>query len=150
MLALVPIAECTGERNSYAYRPHRSTKDAMQALYLRLAHRAGPHWVLEADIKGFFDNINHEWILENIPIDKRTLNEWLKAGVLEMDSFQESETGVPQGGPISPIIANICLDGLEATVKEAVSKTHTKGWAPKVTTVRYADDFVITGATPRL
>lgn len=82
-LAQVPIAECTGERNSYGFRPNRSCKDAMQALYLRLGQRYGPHWVLEADIQGFFDNLNHEWMLQHIPLDSHVLNEWLKAGILD-------------------------------------------------------------------
>jgi RNA-directed DNA polymerase len=78
------------------------------------------------------------------------LKEWLKAGILDKGTFEPSLAGVPQGGPISPIIANMCLDGLEKTVLEATKATKEKNWAPKVTTVRYADDFVITGATPRL
>lgn len=149
-LALLPIAECTRERNSYGYRPHRSAKDASQALYLRLGQKYGPLWVLEADIQGFYDNLNHQWMLEHIPIDTYVLHEWLKAGILEKGQFVDSESGVPQGGPISPVIANMCLDGLEQCVLDAVKQTKDKNWAPKVTTVRYADDFVITGATPRL
>ena len=122
----------------------------MQALFLRLGQRFGPLWVLEADIQGFFDNLNHQWMLQNIPVDPHVLKEWLKAGILESGQFEPSEAGVPQGGPISPIIANICLDGLEKCVLDSVKNTKQKNWAPKVTTVRYADDFVITGASPRL
>lgn len=148
-LALNPIAECTGDRNSYGYRPYRSTRDAMQALYLRLGQRYGPLWVLEADIQGFFDNVNHDWVLKHIPRCKRTLNEWLKAGVLDTTGFHETEMGVPQGGPISPIIANRVLDGLEKRVLGSL-QTKDKKWSTKVTIVRYADDFVVTGASPRL
>jgi RNA-directed DNA polymerase len=67
--------------------------------------------VLEADIQGFFDNLNHQWILEHIPMDPHVLKEWLKAGIFEKGNLVDSESGVPQGGPISPIIANMCLDG---------------------------------------
>lgn len=97
-----------GDRNSYGYRPYRSTHDAAQALYLRLVQKHSPNWVLEADIKGFFDTINHQWILQNIPIRNDVLDQWLKAGILEKGQFEHSEAGVPQGGPISPIIANMC------------------------------------------
>jgi RNA-directed DNA polymerase len=66
---------------------------------------------LEADIKGFFDNIHHEWILENIPINKHVLKQFLKAGYLDKESLHRTEAGVPQGGTISPTIANMTLDG---------------------------------------
>jgi RNA-directed DNA polymerase len=74
----------------------------MQALFLRLGQRFGPLWVLEADIQGFFDNLNHQWMLQNIPVDPHVLKEWLKTGILESGQFEQSEAGVPQGGPISP------------------------------------------------
>lgn len=83
-------------------------------------------------------------------MDKHVLREWLKAKILDTGQFHPNDSGVPQGGPISPILANMCLDGLEACVLKSVFQTREKNWSPKVTTVRYADDFVITGATPRL
>lgn len=64
-------------------------------------------WVYDADIKGFFDNISHEWILKNIPLRKKILKEWLNAGHQELDTFVEWTAGVPQGGVISPVIANM-------------------------------------------
>lgn len=146
---LAPIAECTGELNSYGFRSKRSTQDAAQTLYLRQVQKYSPDWVLEADIKGFYDNLNHKWMLQHIPLPSNVQNQWQKAGILEKGEFAPSEAGVPQGGPISPIIANMCQDGLEKHIQEATSE-HDKKWAPKVTTVRYADDFVVTGATPRL
>lgn len=121
----------------------------MQALYLRLAQRFGPQWVLKRDIKGFFENLNHNWLLENIPINKDVLEEWLKAGVLDQGEFHETTAGVPQGGVISPILANIMLDGLEPFVLGNL-KPREKNWRAKITLVRYADDLVVTGATPRL
>jgi len=107
-------------------------------------------WVLETDIKGFFDHMNHDWLLKNIPMDKHVLREWLKAGVLEAGNLTETTEGVPQGGPISRIIANMCLDGLEPHIKNIIKETHDPKWAPKMTIVRYADDVVVTGTTPRL
>lgn len=72
-------------------------------------------WVMDVDIKGFFDNINHDWILNNIPMNKDVLRQWLKAGALDLTQGQylEGVAGVPQGGVISPTIANMVLDGLQ-------------------------------------
>lgn len=141
-LALNPVAECWGDR-SYGYRPYRSAHDAVAALYLKLGTRYRPNWVLEADIKGFFDNITHQWIMENIPMDKKVLKGWLKAGYIDQHKSYETEAGVPQGGVISPIIANMVLDGLTEHVAKAVGP-FKRGKSPQVITVRYADDFVIT------
>jgi RNA-directed DNA polymerase len=143
-LALSPIAECWGDRHSYGYRPYRSSQDAIVAIYLQLATRHRPIWVLEADIKGFFDNITHDWILANIPMNKYILAEWLKAGYVDRNTEYETMAGVPQGGPISPIIANIVLDGLTAHVAAAVAPYNHKNKSMKVLIVRYADDFIIT------
>lgn len=141
--ALSPVAECTADRHSYGFRQYRSTHDAVAALYLKMSTRYRPNWVLEADIKGFFDNITHQWILENIPMDKKVLKGWLKAGYIDQHRSYETEAGVPQGGVISPIIANMVLDGLSKHVAKAVGPIK-RGKSPQVLTVRYADDFVIT------
>lgn len=149
-IALAPIAEHWGDRHSYGYRPKRSTQDAIIALFLMLGTRNRPVWVLEADIKGFFDNITHDWIMDNIPIDKSVLFKWLKAGYIDNHQKFDTEGGVPQGGPISPIIANIVLDGLSEHVLKAVKPFAKKGASPKVLVVRYADDFVITGKSKEM
>jgi RNA-directed DNA polymerase len=148
-LALNPIAECVGDRHSYGYRPARSAQDAMVALYLKLATKYRPEWILEADIKGFFDNITHKWIIENIPIEKRVLYGWLKAGYIDMQKSYESVAGVPQGGVISPIIANMVLDGLSDHVTKSIGPVK-RGKSPHVLLVRYADDFVVTCASKEL
>jgi RNA-directed DNA polymerase len=139
-LALLPVAECTADRHSYGYRPSRSTKDAQTRLSLRFRPRTRPMYVFEADIKGFFDNIDHNWIRTNIPRDKQIRKQWRKAGHLDRKQYHVSETGVPQGGPISPIIANRVLDGLQETVLRKTKSLKVT----KVVVVRYADDFVIT------
>ena len=149
VLALNPIAECVGDRHSYGYRPHRSTQDAMTALFLKLGNRYRPEWVLEADIKGFFDNITHKWIIENIPMDKKVLHGWLKAGYVHMKNSYETVAGVPQGGVISPVIANMVLDGLKNHIAEAVGP-FKHGQRPHVLMVRYADDFVVTSVSKEL
>jgi len=119
-----------------------------------------PRWVLDADIKGFFDNISHDWLRKNIPVEPRILKSWLKAGALDQGNLIETKAGVPQGSPISPTLANRTLDGLEKCVEDQIEhlrgyKTRRKGmkskkWSPKMWVFRYADDFVVTGATRRL
>jgi RNA-directed DNA polymerase len=151
-MALEPIAEHRGDPHSYGGRSHRSAHDAISAVFQRFSQRYSPLWVLEGDIEKCFDRISHEWILKNIPMDKRILNEFLKAGFFEGGQRWETEAGVPQGGVISPVISNMTLDGLEKVVQEAVAPL--KAVAPradgryptKVSTIRYADDFVVSGA----
>ena len=135
-MALEPISETMSDRCSFAYRPYRSAKDACQYIWFLLSRQRGsPRWIFEGDIKSFFDNICHEWILNNIPMDKKILSKMLKAGVMIEGSYKDTEKGVPQGGVISPIIANLCLDGLNKTIKKASNN--------KATLVRYADDFIV-------
>jgi RNA-directed DNA polymerase len=152
LLALAPIAETTGDRNSYGFRPGRSTADAIGQSFLMLSRKNSATWVLEGDIRGCFDNISHEWMLRQIPTDKGVLRKWLKAGFVENRILFPTEAGTPQGGIISPTLANLTLDGLERRLKETfpvkAPKGHTSG--PKVNLIRYADDFIITGATKEL
>lgn len=139
LLALEPIAEIKADRDSYGFRPKRSTADAIEQCFcvLRAGNRA--QWILEGDIKACFDRIRHEWLMKNIPIDKRVLKQWLKAGYMENQVLIPTDEGTPQGGIISPTLANMTLDGLEATVYQAASPRYLN----KVYVVRYADDFVI-------
>ncbi len=150
LLALEPASEGTSDPNSYGFRINRSTADAMSQLFVSLSQKASAQWVLEADIKGCFDHINHDWLESNVPMDKAILRKWLKAGVVFQGQFQATEAGTPQGGIISPTLANVALNGLENRLL-----AHLKaklGVVPasrlKVNVVRYADDFVITGTTP--
>jgi RNA-directed DNA polymerase len=78
--------------------------------------------VLEGDIKGCFDNISHQWILNNISIDKEILKKWLKCGYYETGKLFPTENGAPQGSPISPVISNMVLDGLQ---KALIKKYHS-------------------------
>ena len=113
-----------------------------------LAKRNAPEWVLEADIQGCFDTISHDWLLANIPVDKLTLRKWLKAGVITNGEWFPVESGTPQGGIISPVLANMTLDGLEPLLKARFKQSWRGGYfSPKVNLCRYADDFVVTGAT---
>jgi RNA-directed DNA polymerase len=82
LITLVPIAEYTADKNSYGFRPKRSTADAIQNCHLALCRRSCAKWVLEGDIKGCFDNISHRWLIVNIPTDKRILGRWLRSGFI--------------------------------------------------------------------
>jgi RNA-directed DNA polymerase len=138
-LALSPIAETTADRNSYGFREFRSCADAIAAAFNALAKPNSATWVLEADITGCYDNISGSWIMENIPMERRILSQWLNAGYVENNFTYPTRKGVPQGGIISPVLANMTLDGLEKIVMQSVP------YRSRVNFVRYADDFIITG-----
>ncbi len=97
-LALDPIAEMTADIDSYGFRPERSTADAIEACFIVLAKRGAVKWVLEADIKGCFDNIRHPWLLQHIPLPKRMLRQWLDSGFIERGQLFATAAGTPQGG----------------------------------------------------
>ncbi|VVM77764.1 hypothetical protein PS673_02113 [Pseudomonas fluorescens] len=143
LLALAPIAETKGDPNSYGFRIERSTADAMGQLFVCLSKKVSAQWILEADIQGCFDHINHDWMLANVPMDKAILRKWLKAGVIHKGQLQATDAGTPQGGIISPTLANMALDGLETQLKQYLGVTRARKL--KINVVRYADDFVITG-----
>jgi len=143
LLALEPIAETTADGNSYGFRPWRSTADAAEQCFICLAKRDSAQWVLETDIAGCFDAISHEWLIDNIPVDTSILRKWLKAGFVFNNKLFPTESGTPQGGIISPVLANMTLDGLEKALATAFPRAKQQGL--KMHMVRYADDFVITG-----
>ncbi|HCD2099767.1 TPA: group II intron reverse transcriptase/maturase [Klebsiella pneumoniae] len=151
LLALDPVSEITADRNSYGFRPARSAADAIEQCFVNLSRKSSAEWVLEGDIKGCFDNISHDWLLTNIPLDKQVLGKWLKAGFMESGRLYPTEAGTPQGGIISPVLANMALDGLEAVLETHFGKKNTKAsYKTKVNYVRYADDFIITGISKEL
>jgi len=117
-LALEPIAETTGDTISFGFRRGRSAKDACEQIFNVLARECSPKWILEGDIKGCFDNIKHEWLLENIPMDKSVTKQFLKLGFIYKDKLFPTDTGSPQGGAISSLYANMTLDGLQRLIQE--------------------------------
>ncbi len=143
-LALAPIAETLADRYSYGFREGRCCADALERCFNILARRICAQWILEGDIRACFDEISHEWLLQHVPMDKQMLRAWLKAGYWEKEQLFPTNAGTPQGGLISPLLANLTLDGMERAVK-AVTKQ-----GDKVNFVRYADDFVVTGANREL
>jgi RNA-directed DNA polymerase len=153
LLALEPVAETTAAPNSYGFRPKRSTADAIEQCFNALSGKSDAEWVLEGDIKGCFDHISHDWMLQNIRMDKRILQKWLKSGYMDKRTLYPTEAGTPQGGIISPTLANLTLDGMEAMLTQHFSKMRKvdgKRARLKVNMVRYADDFIITGGSKEL
>ena len=149
LLALQPIAEHRADGHSYGFRPFRSTQDANRQVFNLLSRKICPKYIFEADIKGCFDNISHDWLLENIPMNKSVLKGWLKAGFLEKKRLFPTDKGSPQGGIISPTIANMVLDGLQPLIAEIRGPKWRKRH-PGLRMVRYADDFIVTGRSPEL
>ena len=157
LLTLDPISETLADANSYGFRSHRSCADAIARCFDILAKKNAPHWILECDIRGCFDNISHQWMLDHIPMDKRMLRQWLKAGFFEKQQFFPTEAGSPQGAIISPCLANMVLDGLQAAISQASAVKYWGRQEPKrcinphhVHLIRYADDFVVTCSNPAL
>lgn len=146
--ALEPSWEAIFEANTYGFRVGRSCHDAMEQCYLRL-QKGRDTWVLDADISGFFDNITHEYILETLgQIPARNLiKQWLKAGYVEKGRWHQTTKGTPQGGIISPLLANIGLHGLEEFLNQFKKKKGSYK-SNKYGYIRYADDFVITATSP--
>jgi len=142
-LALDPIAETLADPNSYGFRTARSSADAAEQCFNVLVRSNCAQWILEGDIKGCFDNISHDWMLANVPMDKVILQKWLKAGFIEKGKLFPTYAGIPQGSLTSAVLANMVLDGLEAMLKK-----HFKG--QKVNYIRYADDFLVTGNSKEL
>ena len=149
LMAFEPVNETLADGNSYGFRRKRSAADAIDALHRLLSRECSPEWILEGDIKGCFDHINHEWLTNHVQIDKEILIKWLTSGVIFNKILTPTKEGTPQGGIISPALANATLDGMEKMVKEKYrNKLVEKGkvYSPKVNLIRYADDFVVTAA----
>lgn len=151
--ALEPVAETTADTRSFGFRKCRSCHDACEYIFTNLAKKNSAEWVLEGDIKGCFDHISHKWLIDNIPMDKSILKQFLKAGFVFNRELFPTDEGTPQGGIISPILANMALDGIQAELIKNFD-TNLKGKYSsfvhdkhKVNLVRYADDFIVTAAT---
>lgn len=155
-LALDPVSETTADEKSFGFRRGRSAQDACEYIFTALSRRTSPEWVLEGDIKGCFDHISHDWLIEHIPMDKSVLKQFLKAGFVFQNELFPTDEGTPQGGVISPILANMALDGMQKVLSD---RFHTNRLgkidlrfknAHKVNLVRYADDFIVTAATKEI
>ena len=174
-LVLEPLVEMKSDRHRYGFRKPRSTKMALGALRVNLRSAEGFYekYALDADIKGLFDNISHEWLLKNTPLEitlKPILKSWLEAGYIHKSDWEPTESGTPQGGIISPTLANHTLNGLEETVETSVataydvkqrgiyigSRMNSRGnvqpsfLSTNLFIVRFADDFIILARSKRM
>src|ERR1700752_4868754 len=153
LLALDPVVETNADRYSYGFRQQRSCADAIEQCFTTLS-QPNPQWVLEGDIRSCFDKISHDWLLAHVPMDRAILRKWLKSGYMDKHVLHETTDGTPQGGIISPALANFALDGLERVLREkypAATRLKSVGnQRPSVNFIRYADDFVITGKSKEL
>jgi RNA-directed DNA polymerase len=153
-LALEPEWEAHFEPNSYGFRPGRSCHDGIDAIFASINKK--PKYVLDADISKCFDRIDQEALLSKLntfPTIRRQIKSWLKAGVMDNQQLFPTSEGTPQGGVISPLLANIALHGMENRIKEFAKTIDMKrsdgtqsSWQTKqhsLSLIRYADDFVI-------
>ncbi|PTY02953.1 group II intron reverse transcriptase/maturase [Verrucomicrobia bacterium LW23] len=154
LLALEPVAETLADGHSYGFWAARSTHDAIEQCFTIFAGPNRAQWILEADIQGCYDHINHEWMLRNIPTDTQVLAEWLRSGYIEKRRLFPTTEGTPQGGIISPTLANMTLDGLQTLLAQKFPITWDtvarRQVCPKVNFVRYADDFIVSGSSREL
>ena len=154
LMTLDPIAETIMDYGTYGFRKKRSTADAIEAIFKATASNADcAEWILEGDIKSCFDKISHEWLLNNIPIDKRMLSEWLKSGFIFEERFNATTEGAAQGGIISPCIAGLALNGLGSQLEKRIKRVRYENGGyinTKLHTIVYADDFVVTGRSREL
>lgn len=144
LLALEPIAETRGDLNSYGFRRNRSCRDALNHVFRCLGQKKSAQWIYEADIKGCFDNISHDWMLKNIPMNRQILRKWLKCGYIEKGKLNPTTAGTPQGGIISPTLMNMVMDGLERIIYKRFPSWKV---GHCVNFIRYADDFIITASS---
>lgn len=147
--ALEPFWEARFEGISYGFRPGRSTHDAIEEIFLSVQSQK-KQWMLDADIKGAFDNLNHDHLMKtisNFPA-RALIKKWLKAGVMVGLDLSPTPTGAPQGGIISPLLMNIALHGMEEAigVKRIMKAGYPLTISP-VKVIRYADDLVAVAVT---
>jgi RNA-directed DNA polymerase len=148
-LALEPEWESRFEANSYGFRPGRCTMDALTALHTCMNRKGASQWILDADIQGCFDNIEHSALLTRLSMFTTTIRRWLKAGVVELGHYTHTEAGTPQGGVASPLLANIALDGMERLFDGEDMKGNPQrpswktGRNKGISLIRYADDLVV-------
>ncbi len=155
LMALEPISETLADGHSYGFRPYRGCADAIAMCFNLLARKSSPKWILEADIKGCFDHISHPWLKKNIPVNGKALKQWLQSGFIDGKRLFPTREGTPQGGIISPTLANMTLDGLQKAIDHALNiRTWKNGKrinnVHDVHLVRYADDFIVVSSNPQI
>jgi len=147
LLSLEPLVEERADPNAYGFRLKRSAHDAIEQCFKALGKGKSASWILEGDIKACFDQINHDYLLREIPMDKIILGKFLKSGFMENNHLHPTTAGTPQGGVASPALAVMALSGLERLVRSPIEKQRDK---EKINMIAYADDFVVTAASKEL
>jgi RNA-directed DNA polymerase len=143
-MALEPYWEAKFEDTSYGFRPGRSAHDAVARIYLVINKK--PNYVLDADISKCFDKIDHAYLLKKLQCPTPVRNQvksWLKAGIMDKGAFEKPVAGTPQGGVISPLLANIALDGMIRDLEKQFPRIQGKNAQNPIKVIRYADDFVV-------
>ena len=143
-MALEPFWEALFEGTSYGFRPGRSTHDAVARIFLAI--NKTPSYILDADISKCFDQINHNYLLNKLncqsPV-KRQIKAWLKSGIIDNGVFEKAKSDTPQGGVISPLLANIALHGMINEVEARFPRKQGKDAQTPARIIRYADDVVV-------
>lgn len=146
--SLIPVTEALAERKSFAFRPGRSAQDAHAYVFEALKGKDAPSLVVCGDIKAYYSHIQHAWLLEHVPMDKRILRELLNAGIVFAGELFPSEgTGISEGGNLSPYLGNFVLDGLQKAIFQAVHGTKAPTDFANGNMIRFADDILVTVRT---
>lgn len=141
--ALDPVAESTADKKSFFARKGRSAYDAYAYLLRELRQPNAPEWIVKADVSAFFDNVLHDWLIENIPMDKTVLKKFLQAGVIKNGEFFESNRGISFASSLSPILGNMMLDGLQSNIYDCLYPFGNVDFSDG-NMVRFADDIIVT------
>lgn len=143
--SLIPVTEATAERKSFAFRPGRSAQDAHAYVFEALKGKSAPNIVVCCDIKAYYSHIQHAWLLEHIPMDKRVLRELLEAGIVFAgELFPAENTGISEGGNLSPYLGNFVLDGLQKVIFTAIHGQVAPSDYSNGNLIRFADDILVT------
>ena len=146
--SFIPVAEAQAERKSFAFRPGRSTQDAVSYVLESLKGKTAPEVVVCADIKAYFSHIHHSWLLENVPMDKKVLRELLSVGIVFAgELFPAEGEGISEGSNLSPYLGNYVLDGLQKYIYRGLYGTERPQDFANGNLIRFADDILITVRT---
>ena len=144
--SLDPVAESTGDKKSFFARKGRSAHDAYAYILRELNRENPPKWIVKADVAAFFDNAMHNWLIENIPMDKTVLRKFLRAGVVKDGELFETNRGISFASSLSPILGNMLLDGLQSYIYDGLYPQGGVDY-PDGSMIRFADDIVVTART---
>ena len=143
--ALLPVLEATGDKKSFGFRPERSTLDAHACVLEALKGHNAPCWVVCADVKAFYSSIHHAWLLEHAPMDRKVLAEFLNAGIVFAgELFPAQDSGISEGGNLSPYLGNFVLDGLQSYIYRGLKDSRKKDDYADGNMIRFADDLIVT------